>query len=202
MQPKSGCSTDYKGRRLVSDLDPQSTVKDIFPSYISTAKMIKAASHRELQETEISSLTNATVHPCTQKLPDPMAPGLPARATSTHQHTSPGTAHAPCPYRVFAPRHSIFLHFLWYGRGTQASHLQDVPHRRATPSVTTKKRAFCHHRAPIPYWNPSAPIAFMSEKSYLFSALTNLLQDDMCLVYRKANFPWISPRNYFPSFPT
>lgn len=91
MQSKTGCSADYKGSRLVSDLDVQITVKDIFPSHISTAEIIKAALHRKQRSPQQLMLLCILAHTlslqCLHMLPDV------ARATSTHQHTSPGTAH-------------------------------------------------------------------------------------------------------------
>lgn len=144
---------------------------------------------------------------CLPMLPDPTAPDLPARATCTHQHTSPRTA---C--------HSLHLHALTLSLCSQTEHSSSVsvvpsgnsgfPSAAWTTQmchspVTNRKRAFCHHRASIPHWNPSAPSVFTSEKSYLFLALSNsyLLQDDISLTCRRAHLPSINPRNYLPSFP-
>lgn len=141
---------------------------------------------------------------CLQKLPGPMAPGFllePPPPTSTHllgQHTP------PCPHtEPLLPDTEFFLCFCGMVKELRPPvcwmYHRDVP----PPLSPPRRKGILPPQGTNPIKESGAPRVFMSEKSYLFLALSNshLLQDDMCLIFRRAHLPLMNPRNYFPSFP-
>lgn len=121
---------------------------------------------------------------------------------SIHQHTPPTRAHV-----------SLCLHTLTPSFCSQTQHISSVSgvqvRNAALPSdgltvqvsyisASTRKISFCHHRASVPHWIPSAQVLYL-KKLYQFLALDDhcLLQDD--IASSEDGLTSINPGNVLPS---
>lgn len=208
MQLRAGCTTDYEGRRLVSAAPlfwpPRAQLRTYSPATrcLGLSRDHKSSpTQTEVREVEIihnEQCSFASLHAhgacgasrCS--LIWQLLTSL-SGATSTHQHAPPVIAHL-----------SLHLHALTLSLCSQTQHIPSVSVVQAgNPACLSagftmrmshhpclhREDGHLHHRALNAHWIPSAPTVFMSEKSYLFLALTDsyLLQNDISLIWRRAH---------------